>query len=339
MSISVVGFGGGHGLYATLRALNHLKSSGFLDLDISAIVGVSDDGGSSGRLRSELPIVPPGDLRMALAALCPLSPLSPFDQKSGVTTGASESSSTVESLLQYRFTSESPSSLSGHVVGNIILAALWAQGFSIVDGLRIFGQMINANGSVLPASETPTVIKALLRQGADPSTTREVVGQVAVATTTGEVESTFIEPPDVVACADAIVKVKEADILIFGPGSWFTSVTPHLLIPDLRAAIADSTAQKVLVMNLSPQKGETTNYDPCDYLESWTRMAPEIPIDVVIADPTCVRQSDRFSSLAGEHEIHVLWQPVASNTQAHDPQLLAKAFGIVLQMNRGIAWQ
>lgn len=329
MTISVVGFGGGHGLYATLRSLNFLKNSEFPELDITAIVGVSDDGGSSGRLRSEFPIVPPGDIRMALAALCP-------------STESDIEDDSVESIVQFRFDPESSSSLAGHVVGNIILTALWTQGLSTVEGISLFGRMLNIEGRVLPATETPTIISALVRDSSGPpdtTNTREVVGQVAVAKTSGQVQSTHLHPADVKACSQAIECIEKADVLVFGPGSWFTSVTPHLLITDLREAILRSDALKVLVMNLESQMDETSNYDPCDYLLSWTKFAPGISIDVVIADPDYVQASENLAALTDRHGATMIWRSLAASENAHDPKLLAEAFGIVLGMKRGATWQ
>lgn len=326
MTVSVVGFGGGHGLYASLRALNFLKSTDMSDLEITAVVGVSDDGGSSGRLRSEFPIVPPGDLRMALAALCPI-------------TVSESCDSWIESLVQFRFDSDPDSSLAGHVVGNIVLTALWSQGYSTVEGLSLFGQLLKIVGTVLPASESPTVIRADVRDELDPEITREVVGQVAVATSTGEVLTTALEPAETRACHQALARIAQADFLVFGPGSWFTSVTPHLLIPELRSAIAQCNATKVLILNLGPQSGEASHFDPSDYLESWARLAPEISIDTVIADKSSVQFPDRFSALMKERNIGVVWHSLAASTHAHDPKLLAQALGIVLGMNRGATWQ
>lgn len=326
MTVSVVCFGGGHGLYASLRALNHLKKSDLPHLEITAIVGVSDDGGSSGRLRSEFPIVPPGDLRMALAALCPIDSSEGGDAR-------------VESLVQFRFDANSDSSLAGHVVGNIVLTALWSQGYSTVEGLDYFGRLLKVVGTVLPASVTPTVIRAEVRDEFEPDVTREISGQVAVATSLGEVLTTKLEPRDTRACPEALDRIAQADVLVFGPGSWFTSVTPHLLIPEMRSAIAQSDATKILILNLSPQPGETSHFDPSDYLESWSHLAPEIAIDTVIADKSNIQFPDRFSDLMQDRNISVVWHPLAASSHAHDPKLLAQALGIVLGMNRGTTWQ
>ncbi len=328
------GFGGGHGLYATLRALNYLKNNGAQGrdaIDITAVVGVSDDGGSSGRLRKNYPIVPPGDLRMALAALCPLG-------SHNVIPGVDY---TIEDLVQYRFDPVVSSDLAGHAVGNILLAALWNQGFSTQEGLSILGSMLNIQGKVLPASTQPTVISAQVQvvgEGSE-SHVEEVVGQVAVAVTVGEVLSISIDPPAPIVCADVVRAIEQADHLIFGPGSWFTSVVPHLLISDIYSAIKTSKAHKVLVVNLVPQSGETSTFAPIDYLKSWRELVPEIPLDVVVADPQFVSGHARFEHMAGEMGGVVQWGTLSHSPQSHDPVLLADAFDKVRAMKRGTTWQ
>lgn len=325
------GFGGGHGLYATLRALNHLKNNGAQSrdsIDITAIVGVSDDGGSSGRLRKNYPIVPPGDLRMALAALCPHNVIPSVDY-------------TIEDLLQYRFDPAVSSDLAGHAVGNILLTALWNQGFSTLEGLSILGSMLNIQGKVLPASTQPTVISAQVQvvgEGSEPHV-EVIVGQVAVAVTVGEVLSISIDPPAPTVCADVVQAIEQADYLIFGPGSWFTSVVPHLLISDIYQAIKTSKAQKILVVNLVPQSGETSTFAPIDYLKSWRELVPEISLDVVVADPQFVSGHTEFEHMAGEMGGVVQWGTLAHSPQSHDPVLLADAFDRVRAMKRGTTWQ
>ncbi len=328
MPVSFIGFGGGHGLYVTLRALNLLKSHLGRNMEICGVVGVSDDGGSSGRLRNQFPIVPPGDLRMALAALCPQGHQA--DSRGGI-----------EEFLQYRFASEPSSDLSGHVVGNVMLTALWAQGHSTVRGLEILGNFLGAQGRVLPATNSATVMKAQVSglNERDPEHTCEVVGQVAVATTMGHVINTEMQPPDPKACPESVEAVHNADYLVFGPGSWFTSVTTHLLIPELREAIRASSAKKMLVINLHEQQGETTGFSSVDYLTSWIDMAAEIPLDFVIADPDHVDCQRNFHEVADRMGVKVVWARVAHHSDTHDPVLLSEAFDSVVTMERGKTWQ
>lgn len=328
------GFGGGHGLYATLRALNHLKhnnSDGAEQVDITAIVGVSDDGGSSGRLRENFPIVPPGDLRMALAALCPL--------ESDLARSGLEYR--VEDLLQYRFDPDMSSDLAGHAVGNILLAALWSQGYSTVEGLDALGSMLNIQGRVLPASTEPTVISAQVRVGGNngESKVNEIVGQGAVAITDGKVLTISLDPPAPKVSVEVTNAIEQSDFLIFGPGSWFTSVIPHLMTPGILGAISRSDGRKILVLNLAPQSGETATYVPTDYLDSWLELAPNIPIDVVVADPEYVSEFEQFERRTSELGGVVQWGTLSQSPQSHDPNLLAKAFDMVRAMKRGTTWQ
>lgn len=329
-----IGFGGGHGLYSTLRALNHLKNnvadSGDL-FDITAIVGVSDDGGSSGRLRETFPIVPPGDLRMAIAALCPLDSHELF----------ANVEYTTEELLQYRFDPTVNSELAGHAVGNILLAALWSQGFTTVEGLSILGAILNIQGRVLPASTEPLVISARVQvvgEGNDPQV-KEIIGQGAVATTVGEVLSLTIDPPLPKVSAEVVKSIEEADYLIFGPGSWFTSVLPHLLISEIRAAVRASKAHKILVVNLAPQSGETSTFAAIDYLTSWQKLVPDISLDAIVADPLFVSEHEQLELLAREMGGVVQWGKLSRSPQSHDPVLLADSFDKIRAMKRGTTWQ
>lgn len=326
MTYNVVAFGGGHGLYSTLRALTLLKQASTDPLSITAVVGVSDDGGSSGQLRDVYPVVPPGDLRMACAALCP-----PSDPGNGVS---------IEQLLQFRFPDAPASGLSGHVVGNIVLTALWSMGLSTTDGLAQLGSLLNLQGKVLPASTEPTVISALITNEPHErdDSHRRVVGQVAVAQTSGTVIDLFLEPADPEVSNEVIDAINSADHLVFGPGSWFTSVVPHLLIPRIRSAIARSGALRILVLNLVPGHSETARYTPSDYLESWHRLAPEIGLDYVIADSAHDSEIDQCEYSAQQVGATVIWDSLAQSTHIHDPHALAAVLDRVRGMRRGTTW-
>jgi len=332
----IVAFGGGHGLSATLRALSICKGSHPENqIEITAVVGVSDDGGSSGRLRNEFPIVPPGDLRMALAALSP-----EVDSELGYEVEPDPISSWRQ-LLQYRFPNTSESGLAGHVTGNILLTALWNSGYSPVQGLQILGLLLGIDGTVLPCSEEPIEIEAEIgwNSNSADSFVETVTGQVSIAGTSGTVNSVAIIPPNPRECPEAIEAVRAADVLIFGPGSWFTSVVPHLLVPSIFRAVNDSAAMKVLLINLGPQLGETTGFEAKDYLVSWADLFPEIELDLVIADPKSISNGSDFESTARGLGISVLWKEVAGSGETHDPRLLARAFDTVMTMKRGTTWQ
>lgn len=263
---SVVALGGGHGLAATLRALRV-----FCD-DITAVVTVADNGGSSGRLRSELGVLPPGDLRQALAALC-------RDDDWGRTWAK---------VLQHRF--PVGGGLSDHAVGNLLIVALWELLGEHVAGLDWVARLLGAQGRVLPMAAVPLDIAALVG-GADPARPHElstVRGQVEVATTTGHVVSVELVPPNPPACPEAVQAIEAAEWVVLGPGSWYTSVLPHLLVPELLGALVKSPAKRCVTLNVAPQPGETEGFRPSTYLEVLAVHAPDLEVDVVVADTQAV---------------------------------------------------
>lgn len=256
----VVALGGGHGLAATLTSLRSFTSN------ITAIVTVADNGGSSGRLRQEFPILPPGDLRMALAALC-------SDDEWGRSWAE---------IMQYRFTSEG--NLNGHAVGNLLLAALWDRDEDTVAGLDRVGALLKVIGRVLPMSSQPLDIEATFDTAIG---TQIVRGQAEVATTKGRLKSLRIIPENPPAYAEALDAISSADWITMGPGSWFSSVIPHLLIPSLRDAIVASTAKKILLLNLDTSDksaGEYAGYSPLEHLQILSTYAPELLFDCVVID-------------------------------------------------------
>lgn len=266
---AVVALGGGHGLYASLSALRRITGR------LTAIVTVADDGGSSGRLRKELSVLPPGDLRMALAALC----------------GDDEWGRTWSRLVQHRF--RSSGELHGHAVGNLLIVALWELLGDPVAGLDWVGRLLGAHGRVLPMASVPLDIVAQVR-GADPSRPDEITtvrGQAACAKTPGRVQTISLIPPDPPACPEAIAAIEEADWVVFGPGSWFTSVLPHLQVPDLAKALIRTPARRVVALNLAPQPGETDDFSPHTHLEVLQAHAPDLRIDTVLADRAVVEET------------------------------------------------
>ncbi|MBE2999737.1 uridine diphosphate-N-acetylglucosamine-binding protein YvcK [Nocardiopsis sp. HNM0947] len=306
----VVALGGGHGLHASLSALRRVTT------DVTAIVTVADDGGSSGRLREELGVLPPGDLRMALAALC----------------GDDEWGHTWSQVLQHRFSSEGD--LHGHAVGNLLIVALWELLGDSVAGLDWVGQLLGAHGRVLPMSSVPLEIVAEV-QGADPECPEElrtVRGQVACASTGGSVRSISLVPEAPPASTQALKAVREADWVVFGPGSWFTSVLPHLLVPELAEALVTTRARRLVTLNLSPQRGETDHFRPETYLEVLREHAPKLGVDVVLADHGTVEEPlplDRVArELGGSLELDRLSRD--DGTPRHDTELLAAAYERIL---------
>ena len=241
---SVVALGGGHGLAASLSALRGVTT------DLTAVVTVADNGGSSGRLRDEFGVLPPGDLRMALAALC-------GDDRWGQTWAR---------VLQHRF--ESDGEMHGHSMGNLLIVTLWELLHDHVDGLDWVAGLLGARGRVLPMATMPLDITAEVRgAGSDPEGRSTVRGQVEVATTPGQVVSVALEPADAAACPEAVEAIGEADWVVLGPGSWYTSVLPHLLVPGLRDALCRTPGNVVVSMNLEPHTEETRGYDLADHLD------------------------------------------------------------------------
>jgi uncharacterized cofD-like protein len=305
-SPKVVALGGGHGLFASLSALHRVTDR------LTAIVTVADDGGSSGRLRRELGVLPPGDLRMALAALC----------------GDDEWGSTWSRVVQHRFRSQGE--LHGHAVGNLLIVALWELLDDPVAGLDWMGRLLGAKGRVLPMASVPLDIVTEVR-GADPAAPQAITrvrGQVACAKTPGKVLSVSLVPEDPPACAEALQAVEEADWIIFGPGSWFTSVLPHLKVPELARALTRTRARRLVALNLAPQPGETDDFSPQTHLEVLRAHAPELKVDVVLADRNLVDEPDVLDKAVRTLGGRLALADVAAEdgSPRHDPARLAQAF-------------
>jgi uncharacterized cofD-like protein len=307
---AVVALGGGHGLSASLGALRHITDR------LSAVVTVADDGGSSGRLRRELGVLPPGDLRMALAALC----------EDG------EWGSTWRDVLQHRFASQGE--LHHHSVGNLLIVALWELLGDTVEGLDWVGRLLGARGRVLPMSSVPLTIEASVvgLDPDDPDAVRTVRGQSQVATTPGRVTSVRLVPQAPPACAQAVEAVRSADWVVLGPGSWFTSVMPHLLVPELSEAICETSAKRVITLNLIDEE-ETGGFTGADLLDALREHAPGLRADVVLADPTLVSDRRQLEAaaerLGASLAVYSVGQP--GRPGVHDPLRLAAAYRDVLR--------
>lgn len=303
---AVVALGGGHGLAASLSALRLVTDK------ITAVVTVADDGGSSGRLRDEFDVLPPGDLRMALAALCD-------DTAWGHQW---------RDVLQHRFAGEGH--LGGHAVGNLLIVSLWDLLGDTVGGLDLVGQLLNASGRVLPMAAVPLNIEASV-MGADPAWPLEITtvrGQVAVATTKGRVLAVRLNPDEPPACDEAVAAVRAADWVILGPGSWFTSVMPHLLVPGVRDALMDTKAQRLLALNLVMHTGETEGFSAENHLEVLAAHAPGLHLDVVLADPEIVEDEALLRRVALRMGAELVLAHVRDHAQPghHDSLRLAAAY-------------
>ncbi|MBQ1021279.1 YvcK family protein [Micromonospora sp. D93] len=362
----VVAFGGGHGLSASLRALRHCAPE--LDLDITAVVTVGDDGGSSGRLRAERGGLPPGDLRQALVALAGDHPATRRSAglfqhrfaavpvgvpRSGATDGSpavgddpdrdgvaprgTDGASAGTDGAWAGGASAGTDGLTGHAVGNLVLCGLMELLGDPVAALEHAGAMLGAVGRVLPMSRQPVGIEARVR-GVDPAApdeVRTVSGQHQVAVTTGRVESLRLTPSAPPACAEAIEAIRAADWLIFGPGSWYTSVLPHLLVPQLADAIVSTSARRLVTLNLAAEK-ETLGLSVADHLAALHWYLPELKVDLVLADAKAVGDPEPVERAAESLGARLVLAPVAvvDGTPRHDPAALGAALVPVLGADR-----
>lgn len=304
----VVAFGGGKGLSVSLRALRRLP------VDITAVVTVADDGGSSGRLRVDRGALPPGDLRQALAALAD-------DQAEA-------------RLMQHRY--EGTDSLSGHTVGNLMLLGLLEIHADPVAALAEAARMTRAHGRVLPMSTVPLRIEAdVLDERGELGVVR---GQHNVAVSRGTVLAVRLDPADPPVAPEVLEAVENADHILFGPGSWYTSVLPHLLTPRLRAAIAESRARRLLTLNLS-EDTETAGLSLAGHLGAFAKYAGGVAIDWVIADARAVGYPDPVESAAQSLGARLVLARVARDdgTPRHDPDALAAALRPLLEAERETA--
>ena len=231
----VVAIGGGTGLSTLLRGLKGYSAN------ITAIVAVADDGGSSGRLRQQLGIVPPGDIRNCIAALADAEPL-------------------MTQLMQYRF--PPGSGLDDHAFGNLFIAAMTAVTGDFEEAVRESNRVLAVRGQVLPATSVPLNLGAILESG------RTLRGQVAISHAEEPIHEVTIEPGDVRANPEALERILEADLVVIGPGSLYSSVMPNLLISDIRDAVAAAPGVRVYVCNVATQPGETGSYTAAAHLDA-----------------------------------------------------------------------
>jgi uncharacterized cofD-like protein len=308
----VVAFGGGHGLAAALGAWRRITP------ELTAVVTVADDGGSSGRIRREMPVLPPGDLRMALAALA----------------GEGERTRAMATVLQHRLGGSGV--LAGHPVGNLVLTGLVeVHGGDTVRALDDLCQLLGARGRVLPMADVPLDLVARVESTDpdDPSRARTIRGQVAIATTPGRVRDIQLSPPDPPVNAAVLDAIAAADVVSLGPGSWYTSVLPHLLVPRLHAALAASRARVVVVLNLEPQPGETDGFSPEEHLRVLRAHLGSVALHTVIADVESVVDRHGLLTAVRECGAELVLAPVAEldGTPRHNPERLSAALASVVR--------
>ena len=257
-----------------------LSSLRTLTPNLTAIVTVADNGGSSGRLREEFNSLPPGDLRMALAALC----------------GDDDWGRSWAEIMQYRFTSAGV--LDGHAIGNLLLTALWDRDTDPVKGLDRVGALLKVVGRVLPMALEPLDIEATFRTWQGNIVIR---GQKEVAAGRGNLEELRLIPDKPTPTKEGLAAIAEADWITLGPGSWFSSVLPHLLVPEQRDAICNSRAKRVIVLNLdaNPEMtgDELAGSSPAEHLSIMAKYAPQLRCDIALADLSIASQPTERNSL------------------------------------------
>ena len=280
----VVALGGGHGLAASLQAVRRYAG------EVTAVVSVADDGGSSGRLRQALHIPAPGDVRRCLVAL-------------------GDADSLWARAFEHRFDA---GELEGHALGNLVLAGLAATAGDFIRAIEHAGRLVGTTGTVLPATVTPVVLKADVGGAA-------VEGQVAVASA-GPIGRVSIVPPDAEVPVRALNAVADADQVVLGPGSLYTSVLAVAAVPGITDALARTSAQKVYVCNLRPQQPETSGYDVADHVVAL--LAHEVKVDVVLYDPAGMALGALPAGVTA-----VPAEVARDDGPGHDPSRLAEALG------------
>lgn len=299
----VVCLGGGHGLAATLAAMRTLTNQ------VTAVVTVADNGGSSGRLRAEFNSLPPGDLRTALAALC-------ADDEWGRSWAQ---------IMQYRFTSQGE--MDNHAVGNLLLTALWDRDGDPVKGLDRVGQLLKVVGRVLPMALEPLDIEGSFESKDGINLIR---GQVQVAAAVGKVKELRLIPETPKATPEALSALTAADWITIGPGSWLSSVMPHFLLKEQANQIKKSKAKKVMIFNL-PDKhisDEFSGFSLEAHLQLVLDHVPDLQIDVALIDKSLDNTEPRFNDLVAKCGGEVLAFDLAENKQTfhHDRDKLISAF-------------
>jgi uncharacterized cofD-like protein len=273
--IKLVALGGGTGLSTLLSGLKRLVGEPDRDAlwleSLAAIVTVSDDGGSSGRLRDELQMLPPGDIRNCMVAL-------------------SEDSSLISRLFRYRFPGDG--NLGGHSFGNLFLAALTAVTGDFVEAVRLSSEVLASKGRIYPATLNDVRLVAELEDGT------EVRGETNITASRPAIRRLRLEPEHCLPLPDALAALRAADVITVGPGSLYTSILPNLLVARVAESIGESDATKIFVCNLMTQPGETDGYTARRHLEVVKRYAPEIEFDYVVVNnrPVSEEQADAYAA-------------------------------------------
>ena len=298
-SLKVVSIGGGTGLSTLLAGLKNFVGQQAEEPRIeslSAIVTVSDDGGSSGRLREELQMLPPGDIRNCMIAL-------------------SEDSTLLARLFRYRF--RGSGNLGGHSFGNLFLAALTEVTGDFVEAVRLSSEVLASKGHIFPATVSDVRLVAEMEDG------RQVPGETQITAARGRIRRLRLVPEECLPLPEAIAAIRAADIITVGPGSLYTSIIPNLLVSNVADAIADSDATKIFIANLMTQPGETDGYGFREHLASVRNYAPQIHFDYAICNDRSI-SSEQARIYAADGAVQVRLQS-AADAQARDSEGLGHA--------------
>lgn len=273
-SLKLVAIGGGTGLSTLLHGLKRFvgeRDDGLWLDSLSAIVTVSDDGGSSGRLRDELQILPPGDIRNCMIAL-------------------GEDSTLLSRLFRYRF--RGSGELAGHSFGNLFLAALADVTGDFVEAVRLSSEVLASKGHIFPATLNDVRLVAELEDG------RVVHGETQITAARSPIKRLRLEPEQCLPLPVTIAAIRAADVITIGPGSLYTSIIPNLLVAWVADAIGRSSATKIFVANLMTQPGETDGYDISQHLEAVQKYAPQIRFDYAVLNdrPISVKQTEVYAA-------------------------------------------
>ncbi len=267
VSVKIVAIGGGTGLSTLLAGLKNFVNAPSTEVSInslSAIVTVSDDGGSSGRLRDELQILPPGDIRNCMIAL-------------------SEDSHLLSRLFRYRF--GGAGDLAGHSFGNLFLAALTEVTGDFVEAVRLSSEVLTSKGHIFPATTSDVRLIADLEDG------REVHGESQITAARARIRQLRLVPEHCLPLPEALAAIRDADVITIGPGSLYTSIIPNLLVRGVADEIGAAAATKIFIANLMTQPGETDNYSFADHLETIREYAPQIRFDYAILNSRPISQN------------------------------------------------
>ena len=315
----VVTIGGGTGMSILLRGLKEYTDN------LTAVVTVADDGGSSGRLREDLGVIPPGDVRNCIAALADAEPL-------------------MTNLFQYRFPEGAGAGLEGHSFGNLFIVAMSEVTGGMEEAIRETSRVLAVRGQILPSTLEDVRLVGRTKDGTT------IRGESAITAAATEIASVGLEPQHPTAYPDAVNAIRNADLIVVGPGSLYTSVLPNVLVPDIRLALQESHAMTMYVSNVATQHGETDHYSVQDHIKAIESHVGGAPFDFIVANSNTGErlprrwnsepvQIDRASdSGVGSDGGHIIAADVIDlkNRYRHDPQKLADVI-LTLYHERGEA--